>query len=80
VHGSGLLDRLELPIYRPSRAGPRDLAVAIASSDDGAAFTTVASVHRNSFGAASLERPALVRRADAVARVRELPHAQKVLG
>lgn len=50
-------------IRRPVDSG-RGMAVTIARSDDGLSFETIGSVHRDTFGAASLERPALVRRPD----------------
>lgn len=50
-------------LRRPLAAG-RGVANMIARSDDGVTFTTVASVPVAGFGAASLERPALVRRPD----------------
>jgi len=50
-------------LRRPVDSG-RGVAVTIARSQDGVNFTTVASVPRETFGAASLERPALVRRPD----------------
>lgn len=43
---------------RPLDAG-RGVTVQVAVSDDGLAFTTVATVHRDAFGAESFERPAL---------------------
>jgi hypothetical protein len=50
-------------LRRPVGAG-RGYAVAIARSLDGVAFEQVATIPRDAFGAASLERPALVRRPD----------------
>ena len=50
-------------VRQPLDSG-RGVATTIARSDDGVRFETVASVHREAFGAASLERPALVRRPD----------------
>ena len=50
-------------VRRPVGDG-RGVAVVVARSDDGEQFTTVAEVHRDTFGAESLERPALVRRPD----------------
>jgi hypothetical protein len=50
-------------VRKPVDSG-RGVATTVARSVDGVSFTTVASVHRDTFGAASLERPALVRRAD----------------
>jgi hypothetical protein len=47
--------------YRLRRPGDRGYANVLARSDDGVAFETVAVVEREAFGAASLERPALVR-------------------
>ncbi|GAA3595942.1 hypothetical protein GCM10022223_08910 [Kineosporia mesophila] len=46
-------------VRRPLDAG-RGVAVTLARSDDGVHFETVASVGRDIFGAASLERPALL--------------------
>jgi hypothetical protein len=48
---------------QPLDAG-RGVAVVVARSADGVRLEPVAAVHRTTFGAASLERPALVRRAD----------------
>lgn len=48
-------------VRRPLDEG-RGVSVVVARSDDGLAFTPVAEVHRDAFGAASFERPALVRR------------------
>jgi hypothetical protein len=42
----------------------RGVAVVVARSEDGAAFTPVAEIHRDTFGAESLERPAIVARPD----------------
>lgn len=50
-------------VRRPVDSG-RGVATTIARSEDGVTFETVASVPRETFGAASLERPALVRRPD----------------
>ncbi len=50
-------------VRRPLDDG-RGVAVVVARSDDGEAFTPVAEVRRDTFGAESLERPALVRRPD----------------
>lgn len=50
-------------VRRPVDDG-RGLGVVLARSDDGVRFETVARVGREAFGAASLERPALVRRPD----------------
>lgn len=50
-------------LRRPLDAG-RGVAVVIARSADGVHLEPVAAVHRATFGAASLERPALVRRPD----------------
>ena len=50
-------------VRRPLDEG-RGVSVVVARSDDGVAFTPVAEVHRDAFGAASFERPALVRRPD----------------
>ena len=50
-------------LRRPVDAG-RGVGVVVARSDDGVVFETVARVGREMFGAASLERPALVRRPD----------------
>jgi hypothetical protein len=50
-------------VRRPVDSG-RGVAVTLARSDDGVHFETVGSVSRDTFGAASLERPALVRRPD----------------
>jgi hypothetical protein len=50
-------------VRRPVDSG-RGVATTVARSVDGVSFATVASVHRDTFGAASLERPALVRRPD----------------
>jgi hypothetical protein len=50
-------------LRRPVGEG-RGYAVVIAASDDGVAFAPIARLDRAAFGAASLERPALVRRPD----------------
>jgi hypothetical protein len=50
-------------VRRPVDAG-RGVATTVARSADGVTFETVASVPRETFGAASLERPALIRRPD----------------
>jgi hypothetical protein len=50
-------------VRRPLDDG-RGVAVVVAESADGEAFTPVAEVRRDTFGAESLERPALVRRPD----------------
>ena len=52
--------------YRVRRPVPhgRGVAVVLARSSDGVAFETVGRLSQESFGAASLERPALVRRPD----------------
>jgi hypothetical protein len=50
-------------VRRPVDDG-RGVGVAVARSADGVVFETVAHVGREAFGAASLERPALVRRPD----------------
>jgi hypothetical protein len=50
-------------VRRPLDAG-RGVAVVLARSLDGVRFEVVASVGKDLFGAASLERPALVRRPD----------------
>ena len=50
-------------IRQPLDAG-RGVAVVVARSADGVRLEPVAAVHRTTFGAASLERPALVRRPD----------------
>ncbi|GLY16160.1 hypothetical protein Kisp01_31750 [Kineosporia sp. NBRC 101677] len=50
-------------VRRPLDAG-RGVAVTLARSDDGVNFETVASVGRDIFGAASLERPALLTTGD----------------
>ena len=58
-------DRIALAyrVRKPESRG-RGLANIVAVSDDGLAFTPVATITSDSFGAASLERPALVRRPD----------------
>jgi hypothetical protein len=48
-------------VRQPLDAG-RGVAVVVARSADGVRLEPVAAVHRTTFGAASLERPALVRR------------------
>jgi hypothetical protein len=50
-------------LRRPLDAG-RGIATVLAESRDGITFTEVGSVERDMFGAASLERPALIQRAD----------------
>jgi hypothetical protein len=50
-------------LRRPVGDG-RGFGVIVARSDDGVRFETVAVIERDAFGAASLERPALVRRPD----------------
>jgi hypothetical protein len=50
--------------YRMRRPQGRGHANVVARSEDGERFTTVAEIARERFGAASLERPALVRRPD----------------
>lgn len=50
-------------VRRPLDEG-RGVGVVVARSEDGVTFEPVTSVHRDAFGAASLERPALVRRPD----------------
>lgn len=50
-------------LRRPVGEG-RGYAVAIARSSDGVAFETAATIERDAFPTASLERPALVRRTD----------------
>ena len=50
-------------LRRPVDDG-RGVEVVVARSDDGRAFEPVAQIGREAFGAASLERPALVRRPD----------------
>jgi hypothetical protein len=50
-------------VRQPLDAG-RGVAVVVARSADGVRLEPVAAVHRSTFGAASLERPALVRRPD----------------
>ncbi len=50
-------------VRKPEGRG-RGLANIVAISSDGIDFTTVATITSDSFGAASLERPALVRRPD----------------
>ncbi|SDR76477.1 hypothetical protein SAMN04488543_0374 [Friedmanniella luteola] len=50
-------------VRRPLDEG-RGVSVVVARSDDGVAFTPVAEVHRDAFGAASFERPVLLRRPD----------------
>ncbi|GAA1426538.1 hypothetical protein GCM10009616_01380 [Microlunatus lacustris] len=64
---SALLDDgvfwLTYRVRRPLDEG-RGVTVVVARSADGVRFSTVAEVHRDVFGAASFERPALVRRPD----------------
>ncbi len=62
VHEDGVF-WLAYRLRRPVDAG-RGVAVTVARSTDGVVFETVAGVHRDTFSAASLERPALVRRPD----------------
>ena len=50
-------------VRRPLDEG-RGVGVVLARSSDGVTFEPVGEVHRDAFGAASLERPALVRRPD----------------
>src|SRR6478735_9365079 len=50
-------------VRRPVDDG-RGFAVTVARSEDGTTFETIAQIARDDFGAASLERPALVRRPD----------------
>ena len=50
-------------VRRPLEEG-RGVGVVVARSLDGVAFEPVAEISRDTFGAASLERPALVRRPD----------------
>ena len=50
--------------YRLRTPGARGAHVMVARSDDGVHVETVATLSRERFGAESLERPALVRRAD----------------
>ena len=50
-------------VRRPLNSG-RGVSTVVARSLDGVAFEQVAEVHREAFGAASFERPALVRLAD----------------
>jgi hypothetical protein len=50
-------------LRRPVNQG-RGYANVVARSSDGVAFETIAVVHRDELGCASLERPALVRRPD----------------
>ena len=50
-------------VRRPLDEG-RGVSVVVARSDDGVAFSPVAEVHRDAFGAASFERPVLLRRPD----------------
>jgi len=52
---------LSYRVRRPLRVG-RGVAVVIARSDDGINFETVAEIARDSFGAESFERPALLPR------------------
>jgi hypothetical protein len=55
-------------LRRPIGDG-RGFGVVVARSDDGVRFETVNVIERDAFGAASLERPALVRRPDGGWRV-----------
>jgi hypothetical protein len=55
-------------VRRPVESG-RGVATTIARSQDGVRFEPVAQVSRDMFGAASLERPALVRKGDGGWRV-----------
>lgn len=55
-------------LRRPVGDG-RGYAVVVARSEDGVAFEAIARLDRDDFGAASLERPALVRRPDGGWRV-----------
>ncbi|WP_375426323.1 hypothetical protein [uncultured Friedmanniella sp.] len=48
-------------VRRPLDEG-RGVSVVVARSEDGIRFRTVAEIHRDAFGAASLERPVVVRR------------------
>lgn len=48
-------------VRRPLDEG-RGVSVVVARSDDGVAFSPVTEVHRDAFGAASFERPVLLRR------------------
>jgi hypothetical protein len=50
-------------LRRPLDEG-RGVNVVVARSADGLRFTTVAEIHRETFGAASLERPVVLRRPD----------------
>lgn len=50
-------------VRRPLDEG-RGVSVVVARSSDGLAFTPVAEITRDAFGAASLERPVLLRRPD----------------
>jgi hypothetical protein len=50
-------------VRRPLEEG-RGVTVVVARSEDGLAFRPVAEVHRDAFGAASFERPVLLRRPD----------------
>lgn len=50
-------------VRRPLDEG-RGVSVVVARSEDGLTFTTVAEIHRDTFGAASLERPVVLRRPD----------------
>lgn len=50
-------------VRRPLNSG-RGVSTVVARSSDGLVFQPVAEVHREAFGAASFERPALVRLAD----------------
>ena len=55
-------------VRQPLHAG-RGVAVVVARSEDGVAFTPVVSLRREQFGAESLERPALVRADDGTWRL-----------
>lgn len=48
-------------VRRPLEEG-RGVSVVVARSSDGVQFRTVAEIHRDAFGAASLERPVVLRR------------------
>jgi hypothetical protein len=54
-----LVDGIYWLAYRLRRAAGRGYANVVARSDDGVTFEPVATLHRDGFGAASLERPAL---------------------
>lgn len=60
---SGDVVHLAYRLRRPVREG-RGYANVVARSPDGVAFETLATLHRDALGCASLERPALVRRPD----------------